>query len=71
MGNVISIKDSLKLITEEVANRSNAIVLKLDGLIDTYNSSDLQKEVLNTISSYTEIIFDYKHFSKCNPLHIF
>ena len=58
MGNVISIKDSLKLITEEVANRSNAIVLKLDGLIDTYNSSDLQKEVLNTISSYTEIIFD-------------
>ena len=42
MGNVISIKDSLKLITEEVANRSNAIVLKLDGLIDTYNSSDLQ-----------------------------
>jgi anti-anti-sigma factor len=54
----ISIKDSLKLNIEDIANNSDAIILKLDGLIDTYNSSDLQKEVANVISSYTKIIFD-------------
>lgn len=54
----ISIKDSLKLNIEDIANNSDAIILKLDGLIDTYNSSDLQKEVTNVISSYTKIIFD-------------
>lgn len=54
----INIKDSLKLNTEEIAGNSKAIILKLDGLIDTYNSPDLQKEVLDIISSYTKIIFD-------------
>jgi anti-anti-sigma factor len=54
----ISIKDSLKLNIEDIANNSDAIILKLDGLIDTYNSSLLQKEVLNTLSSYTKVIFD-------------
>lgn len=54
----INIKDSLKLNTEEPAGDSEAIILKLDGLIDTYNSSDLQKEVLDIISSYSKIVFD-------------
>lgn len=54
----INIKDSLKLNTEEPAGDSEAVILKLDGLIDTYNSSDLQKEVLDIISSYTKIVFD-------------
>ncbi len=54
----INIKDSLKLNTEETTGDSEAVILKLDGLIDTYNSSDLQKEVLDIISSYSKIIFD-------------
>lgn len=58
MGKSINIKDSLKLNAEEFTDNSKVIILKLDGLIDTYNSPDLQKEVLNIISSYTKIIFD-------------
>lgn len=54
----INIKDSLKLNTEEPAGDSEAVILELDGLIDTYNSSDLQKEVLDIISSYSKIVFD-------------
>ena len=47
----INIKDSLKLIITEIPNNNDAVILKLDGLIDTYNSSLLQKEVLDTLSS--------------------
>lgn len=54
----INIKDSLKLHIEEIAGGSKAVILKLDGLIDTYNSSDLQKEVLDIISLYTKVVFD-------------
>lgn len=54
----INIKDSLKLEIEDNVGNSEAIIIKFDGLIDTYNSSDLQKEVLDIISSYTKIIFD-------------
>ena len=54
----INIKDSLKLIITEIPNNNDAVILKLDGLIDTYNSSLLQKEVLDTLSSYTKVIFD-------------
>lgn len=54
----INIKDSLKLIITEIPNNNDAVILRLDGLIDTYNSSILQKEVLDTLSSYTKVIFD-------------
>ena len=46
----INIKDSLKLIITEIPNNNDAVILKLDGLIDTYNSSLLQKDFLLSVS---------------------
>lgn len=54
----INVKDSLRLEIKDNIGSSETVIIKLDGLIDTYNSSDLQKAVLDIISSYTKIIFD-------------
>ncbi len=48
---VIVIKDSLRIYIEKDASESSILVLNLKGFLDTYNSSDFQREVNKIIDS--------------------
>jgi anti-anti-sigma factor len=48
---VIVIKDSLRIYIEKNTSSPDVVVLSLKGFLDTYNSSDFQKEVNKIIES--------------------
>jgi anti-anti-sigma factor len=56
---VIVIKDSLRIYLEKDSGDSSVMELNLKGFLDTYNSSDFQKEVNKIIESGTvKILFN-------------
>ena len=56
---VIVIKDSLRIYLEKDPNDPNIIEMNLKGFLDTYNSSDFQREVNKIIESGTvKILFN-------------
>lgn len=46
---IIVIKDSLKIYVEKDGEKENTVILSLKGFLDTYNSSEFQKEVIKLI----------------------